>query len=135
MRQVTGDELGAVWPTVLRGLEVVARKTTRANLAPLWTPEYVRLRILEGNAGLFVCDGGFLVLEVEGGYWKTPYLNVWLAWFRPLWAKEHRQELVAWLDEKTREMNLHWWQFTSPRAGWMGANECKLISQTWRRVR
>jgi hypothetical protein len=98
-----------------------------------WTPEFVRQALETGQAGLFVCEGGFLILEVdyEAGH---RFLNVWIAWFKPNYAKEHRQELIAWLDEARKELACEWWQFSSPREGWIGIEpDCERAMTIWRR--
>lgn len=73
-----------------------------------------------------------LEVDHESGH---KYLNVWLAWFQPNYAKEHRQELLAFLDAKKAELGCAWIQFASPREGWLGIEPDFHKAMTiWRRV-
>ena len=98
-----------------------------------WTPEIIRHYIETGQAGLFVCEGGFLILEQCADV-GIPFLNVWIAWFKPNFAKAHRKELIAWLDQMRDQLKCEWWQFSSPREGWVGIEpDCKKAMTIWRR--
>jgi hypothetical protein len=119
------------WPFVEQGLKTILRRCGPDN----WTPEDVKRHIQTGLAGLFICDAGFFVLERnEEAITKKPYLNVWLAWFKPGYGRKHRTELIAWLDAMTKHTYCEWWQFSSPREGWIGIEpDCKKHVTTWRR--
>lgn len=119
------------WPFVQWGLRQIKRRCGEGN----WKDEDVYRLVNEGKAGLFVCDDGFVVLEgLAEPLSNRRYLNVWLAWFKPQLAKRKRKELIAWLDEKAREIGAEWWEFRSPRRGWaLIEPECEMQSIVWRR--
>jgi hypothetical protein len=121
-----------VWDRVERGLQIVQKRVGRTN----WTIEQVKNCILGGKAGLFLHCEGFLILEPDHEPLSfKPFLNVWLAYFRPGKAKALRAELVAWLDEQALRMTgTTDWRFSSPREGWVGIEpDCELHMKTWRR--
>lgn len=96
-------------------MEIVIRKCGKPN----WTSEAVKDRIAKGQAGLFISPDGFLILErCTEAVSEKPYLNVWLAWFKPTRAKAVRSEFVAWLDAKAKSIGCSFIEFSSPREGW-----------------
>lgn len=117
------------WPTVLRGIESISKRCGFID------PEVILEKLRSNDAGLFVCDDGFVLLEIDADKMtREQFLNVWLAHFKPGVAKKRRRAFIAWLDEKTVETNCKWWQFTSPRKGWVGIQpDCEVALITWRR--
>ena len=119
------------WPFVAYGLAQILKKCGPMN----WTPPDVSAHIAEGRSGIFVCDDGFVILEVlTEPLSERRYLNVWLAWFKPKAGVRKRKELVAWLDEMREKTDSHWWEFRSPRQGWKIIEpDCEIHSIIWRR--
>jgi hypothetical protein len=98
-----------------------------------WKVEDIKTRVSERKAGLFVCDGGFVVLEIDfEGVSDRKYLNVWIAYFKPNYAKEHEDELMAWLRQMKEACGCEWIQFSSPRKGWFKAKGFKPYMQIYR---
>lgn len=129
MRFVPPDDLSVHWEFVEKGLDQVLRLTKEP-----WTPKDIKHAIREGFASLFVCEDGFLVLQRLKAAWTSdPYVNVWVTWFKPGRAKEKRAELIAFLDDATRQSKCDWWEFGSPREGWVGLGECEKVRTIWRR--
>lgn len=99
-----------------------------------WTPTHVLQALNEGWASLFVCEDGFAVLKKQKQDWTSElYVHVWALWFRPQKAKEKRGELIAWLDAVTRKEGLRYWEYGSPRRGWIALDECEPVRTVWRR--
>jgi hypothetical protein len=120
------------WQEVERGLKAVQKKIGSTN----WTVEQVKNCILSGKAGLFVHDDGFVILEPDHEPLSfKPFMNVWIAWFKPQKAAAIRRYLVAWLDEQAvRMVGTKDWRFSSPRAGWsVIEGDCDIHMKTWRR--
>ena len=91
-----------------------------------WTVEDIKARVSDGKAGLFVCDGGFIVLEVDfEGISNRKFMNAWVAYCKPLYAKEHEDELTGWLRQMRAACGCEWVQFSSPRPGWWKAKGFK----------
>ena len=115
-------QIWEVTPEVERGLECVLRICGPLN----WKVEDIKARVSERTAGLFVCDGGFFVLEVDHeGISNRRYLNVFIAWFKPNYAKQREQELTDWLHQMKAACGCEWVQFSSPRGGWRIATRFK----------
>jgi hypothetical protein len=123
-----------VWPVVERGLKEIQRRVGETN----WTPAQVKEALQSGFAGLFICPDGFVVTHVDTEPCSgKPFLNVWLACFKPGKAKARRTEFVAFLDfECFRTLGHYDWRFSSPREGWEGIEpDCEVHLITWRRKR
>lgn len=109
----------------------IIRRCGRTN----WTIDAVRQHLETGLVGLFVCADGFVVLEKKNeDVSGRPYLNVWLAWFKPGKARAMRAQFIEWLDKIALSIGCEWWEFASPRKGWAGIEpDCRLHMQIWRR--
>lgn len=72
-----------------------------------------------------------MILQPQREEWSCkPFVNVWIAWFKPQQAKALRAELIAWLDQLTNKN----WKFNSPRMGWHALeSECEIERIIWRR--
>ena len=102
------------------------RVSSRIGCKLNWTVEDIKARVSERKAGLFVCDGGFFVLEIDHeGISNKRFLNVWIAWFKPNYARDHEDELFAWLQQMKSAIGCEWIQFSSPRPGWIKAKAFK----------
>jgi hypothetical protein len=65
---------------------------------------------------------------------ERPYLNVWLAWFKPNRARAVRAQFIAWLDQIGRAIGCEFIEFSSPRDGWVGIEpDFRLHMKIWRR--
>lgn len=119
------------WDWVRKGLRQIQRRCGETN----WQVGDIFARLDDGRCHLFACDAGFMVLELDHeAVSNRKFLNVWLAWFRPNYAKQHRAELIAWLDRMRDESSSEWWQFSSPREGWIGIEpDCEKHLTIWRR--
>lgn len=125
---VPRSEITGHWESVSHGLDVIQRRCETN-----WQKEDVLLQLLAGGAGLFVCDDGFVILETKHqDVSRRPYLNVWIAWFRPGWLKARRAEFIAWLRQMQALTKTEWVEFTSPRDGWIVADEFECVMKTWR---
>lgn len=110
MRFIRAEEVDAVWNQVVKGIEVVRRLTQEP-----WNADDVHRQLIAGQAHLFLHPHGFLITQASREDFSCrPYVNVWIAWFEPNKAKEHRAELIAFLDEISGRN----WKFNSPREGW-----------------
>lgn len=130
-REVPIEALGSAWPMVARGLRVLKNE---GNVP--WNEDDVRRRLMAGRAGLYVCDEGFVVLEIsEERLSLLPYLNVWLMWFAPQKGMPKREAIIGWLDEMKAEKRCAFLQFESPREGWCGIESGFTPYMTiWRRA-
>lgn len=131
MNHVPPQELEGCWFEVERGLLQIQRRVGKTT----WTPEYVRERLADGFAALFVCEHGFLVLHIDRE--EVPslkkFLNVWLAYFKPGRLRAMRACVVPWLrEEALRTVGSEDVRFSSPRMGWIGATEFEIHMITWR---
>jgi hypothetical protein len=130
---ISPADLESVWAFVDCGLRQIQRKCGQLN----WTAGQVKNLVLAGKAGLFLHPDGFVILEPDHEPLSfKPFLNVWLAWFRPGKAKTIRAQLVAWLDAQAMQMvGTKDWRFSSPRLGWANEIEpfCEIHMMTWRR--
>jgi hypothetical protein len=127
---VPPEQLPGVWEFVRHGLEVVIRRTGET-----WNPEDVRRSLVRGDTALFLRPDGFVVLERRTEFWScAPYLNVWIAYFRPGKAKPLRAEFIAWLDSMRALTKTEWLEFRSPREGWAGLEpDFVKVATIWRR--
>lgn len=100
-----------------------------------WTPQAVKERLELGAAALFVHTDGFVILEkCSEAVSERPYLNVWLAWFKPNRARAVRAQFIAWLDQIGRAIGCEFIEFSSPRDGWVGIEpDFRLHMKIWRR--
>lgn len=124
--------IDTVWPVVEVGLRQIQGRCGETN----WTVEQVKQALESGFAGLFMCPDGFVVLHADAERMsQKPFLNVWLACFKPNKAKERRAEFVAWLDHEAFRLNGNYdWRFESPREGWEGIEpDCEKHLIIWRR--
>ncbi len=100
-----------------------------------WTIDDIKARVSERKAGLFVCAGGFFVLETDiEGISNKPFLNVWIAYFKPGYAKKHEGELFTWLQAMKSSVGCEWIQFSSPRQGWFKAKHFKPYMTIYRSI-
>lgn len=133
MRHVPAEDVPSHWPAVEKGLAAVLAKCR----GEPWTARDIRRHLLRGQAALFVHPQGFAVLErCQEAISGEPYMNVWLMWFEAGSAMPAlRDPIVAWLDEMRQQMKCEWWQFSSPRDGWMQWCEdvCERAYVTWKR--
>jgi hypothetical protein len=132
VRFVPPDELSSVWGFVEHGLNEVLALTKEP-----WAPSQVEYHLREKLASLFICEDGFCVLQTRKADWTSrPYVNVWVMWFRPEAAQEKMHELVAFLDEVTKQAKCDWWEWSSPRKGWRWMERlglCEQVRTIWRR--
>lgn len=91
-----------------------------------WTVEDIKARVSEKKAGLFVCDYGFVVLEIDyEGVSNRKFLNAWIGYFKPMYAKEHEDAIADWLHQMKDACGCEWVQFTSPRRGFIKSKRFK----------
>lgn len=131
LRHIPPAELSGVWWFVEAGLWKIKKKCSEP-----WVPLDVYRYVRSGQAGLYVCDDGFVVLrKLAEEFSREPYLHVWAMWFRPGKGKEKRSDLIAWLDRMREELSCAWIEYGSPRMGWIVMEpEFKRAGTIWRRT-
>lgn len=130
--RVLPDDLQAHWAFVERGLRVALARCP----GEPWTPDDMLGFLVDESAALYVRGDGFVILEqcVERVS-KRKYLNVWVMWFQAGEGRKIRDVVVAWLDAMRAAHRCEWWQFSSPREGWVGIEPiCKRYMTIWRRA-
>lgn len=129
---VASSDIPEVWGFVEGGLNEILRRCPTET----WTPRDVRRHLRAEDAGLYVNDHGFVVLQrSKEAISGEPYLNVWLIWFEPGKAAPLLDELLAWLNSTCRQWRCEWWEFTSPdRHEWGNALRGIVdeVRMTWR---
>lgn len=126
---VPPEEIDSHWPSILPGIEIVRKRTQEP-----WLAEDVHRALVGGNASLFRGEDGFLIVQrIPEAFSCRPFLNVWIAWFKPNKGKEMQQEIVAFLDKLVVATKSHTWKFNSPRRGWIALDGCEIERITYRR--
>ena len=98
---------------MVHGIRAVQQKTKED-----WNETDIHRALVSGRARLFMHPDGFVILErCAESFTQKPYLNVWIAWFKPMKAQAIRPQFIAWLDAITAELRCYTHKFDSPR-GW-----------------
>ena len=122
----------AAWEFIEPGLREVLRRTKEP-----WNPEDVRRQLVTGQASLWVCDDGFVVLQkLREEFSCKPYLYVWVMWFKPGKGRAVRAEVEAWLSEVALQHvgDARAVKFSSPRIGWKALEpDWEIERIIWRR--
>jgi hypothetical protein len=130
LQHVPVEALDASWPAIAYGLRQLLRRWPVE-----WNETDIYRRLAADKFGLYKCDDGFVILErCEQPISLAPFLHVWVMYFKPGKGKARRTSIIQWLDGLTAQMKCRWWQFTSPRDGWFGADVgCEPVLTVWRR--
>lgn len=130
-KHIDSDTIPEVWAFVERGLAEILRRCPHET----WTPADVRRQLRAQDAGLYVHDSGFVVLQrSREAISHEPYMNVWLMWFEVGEAAPLREDLIAWFNTICRQWRCEWWEFTSPDRQWGNAlaGVVEEVRMTWR---
>lgn len=104
---ISSDEIHAHWEAVKAGLQRIKSKTREH-----WLVEDIYHQLKLGNCGLYVFDGGFVILQLLNG-WDGKEMNVFCAYGSGNmdWALPQTKEIAKAAGCKRLK-------FTSTRDGW-----------------
>ena len=107
LQYVKPEDIGQYWPEVRKGLEHILSRSNE-----LWIPEDVYVELKNINCGLYVFDGGFVILQITSG-WSGKDCNVFAAYGSGNmdWAFEETKQIA-------RDLGCRRLKFMTTRDGW-----------------